>query len=131
MDDPYLAKLGSLVRKIYLKTQDGTIRWEPEAFEDTIFEALVAGRKTTIGFIDYQSEDGEPVRDAEISIYNDEGRKIESIRDTMLWSIELGVEGFSGWFSLMTAIFDTAKRQANGSEDAINKMLESLDDPYF
>lgn len=130
MADPYVEKLAELVRRIYYQTEEGKIRWQELDLVSEDYIADLNGRKISIGIVNYEIE-GEPTQDVEIGIYNNADTKIESIRDSRLGGATLAVSGFSGWYTLMLHIYETARRQVNGSEDAINELLKSLDDIPF
>lgn len=130
MSDPYNEKLAELVRRIYRRTVTGAIKWSDAQGREGVYEADISGRPVTIGLVEYEV-DGMPSQDVEISIYDNQGAKIESIRDSGLGNVVTKVEGFSGWYSLMYYTYETARRQVSGSEGAINDLLTALDDIPF
>lgn len=128
MADDYLTKLGSMVRKLYQATSNGSLEWNfigdnPEGFEST-----VGGRRVTVSPINYIDDDGDQMQDVEVAVFDATGRKVESIRDPKLGNVPLGVSGFSGWYALMSAILEIAKRRIDGSEQAIDDVIGALDD---
>lgn len=128
MSDHYTYKLGSMVRKLYHSTVTGSIKWDYASDNLEALQSIVGGRRVTISPVNYVDEDGDQMQDIEVAIYNDTGRKAESVRDSMLATVPLSIEGFSGWYSLMSATIEAAKRRIDGSEEAIDDVLKALDD---
>lgn len=130
MSDPYLEKLAELVRRIHRQTNAGLIKWRDVEGTPGQFQSDINKRKITIGLIDYE-HDGIPTQDVEIAVYDNVDRKIESVRDSSLTDVYPDIDGFSGWYAIMLFTYEAARRQVNGSEDAINQLLADLDDTMF
>lgn len=125
----YEDKLAELVRSIGKKSFSGDIRWveldNPHS-DDKLFIADVANVSAVLRLV--SNDDGPDGQfDVELSIRNPAtGVPIETIRDTRLRHKVVGVPGYSGWFPFMLEIYETARRQSSGTEDAIDTLLSKL-----
>ena len=118
-------KLAVLTNALYKRTLSGKIEWKETALDD-VYQTSLANYSVSISLVEAQ-RGGDP--DVRISIFNDEGELIESFSDEDLspeWLSDLNVR--IPPYRLMLGIYESARRIALGSEQAINDILEELDD---
>ena len=118
-------KLATLTFGLYRETAKGRVSWE-ETTSTGVYQASFSNYSVTISLEDSQEGAEHDVR---ISIFNDEANVIESFSD-----IDLDVEWFREIdandtpYKIMHGLYETARRIALGSEQAINDILSELDD---
>src|SRR6266850_110416 len=107
-----------LLQKLLVQTKMGRVKWE-RTVDDGVFQA---------GFPGYSIK-MRKVFDEEtyliiINIYNDEGSVVERITDNDVLTL-----GWSNAISAIAELYETARRQAMGVENALDSLIASLEDP--
>jgi hypothetical protein len=115
--DKSFDKAYNLVKKIHEKTLNGDIQWEETAREG-IYQAAFPNYTVQI--------DAEPsslknrLLMYTLSIFNEEGKRLEDITDTDL-------SGYSDSYTLMEELYRAARGIAMSVETAIDDILTSLE----
>ena len=117
-------KLAVLAEKLYQKTVAGKIDWEQTASKNTYQAAF--SNYTVLVFTQQSRENYDDV-DYVISVFNEDGSKIEEFSDVDLSDMGAPLSGES-YYQLMKETFEVARRHSLGTEKAINEILELLDD---
>lgn len=123
-------KLAILVRKLHQRTIEGRLEWEVTATSG-VYQTSFANYSINISKQQsqerYAPEDAEDVR---LSILNDEGAELESFLDVDLPDSEFedSVGQSARAYRIMSETYDSARRYALGSEQAIDEILLDLED---
>ncbi len=111
------SKIINLVKQLHIKTLEGRIPWEITAAGDTF----------SASFSDYSIElyyFGDDFEDTiTISIFNNEGRLIEKIDNNEFKIGDLPKASFD----FLSEIFNMARRQAMGADEAIDSIISELE----
>jgi hypothetical protein len=118
---PAYDKLRTLAQRLSEKTRDNELDWEPTASSD-VYQTTLGSYVVKISHVERHPEEGDLIV---IEILNGEGTVIEKFDDedmaTMLGSQK------QAW-NFMEELYNTARRRALGTEQAIDSILEALDD---
>ena len=112
-------KLAILVNKLADKTTDHKINWEETARGDS-FQVSFPEYSIIIDTCESETESGQI--DYRIAILNNEGRIIESAVDPDF------KDYIEDPYLIMKDMYETARRQTLGVEDALDSILEKLDE---
>jgi hypothetical protein len=107
-------KVADLIMKLRNKTTHGEVKWEATSTEG-IYQTILAGYAIRI------SKTNEGEIGIILQIYNEDGELIEQVNDRELLNL-LGYKSFE----IMFELFETARRIAMGTEQAVNKILDVL-----
>ena len=110
------------VELLYRKTTAKQIAWVVN--EQNQLYATIAGRilLITTGV----NEHGEDI--IVFTIFQENGAKSDGFNDDALSFDNYAPNGFDNWYLLCNAIFELGKRQASGADDALDAMIDELDD---
>lgn len=117
-------KIADLVTKIYKKSNDGTIEWEATEKEGTYqlsfsnYSVRIFTKENKNIYDNNQYED-----DYILQILNDEGELVEETNDGQLSQL-LGEKSFE----IMKHLYEIARRQVMGVENALDSILNELID---
>ena len=114
------SKIARLVQRIHDKTSKGELDWE-EAVKENCYTVAFPNYSVQIRF----SQNPLGGEDYYFSIYNEQGKMIESVNDETLDGSESPPEE-EYYFKLMRNIYDSARRLALGTDEAIDSILEDL-----
>jgi hypothetical protein len=114
-------KYRSLIDVLYEKTTKKSIKWRYEASDRSVWVKL-AGQ--IIVLTGSSNSDFEPL--CNLVITNSDGDLLEGFSDENLRGDQPKTALFSDWYSFMTALFEMAKRQATGADEALDNILKEL-----
>jgi hypothetical protein len=117
-------KFRSLVEGLYLRTSDGSMKWTNYENSESFY--------TPIGGSNIEISKGENSRGETlvvISIYNGEGKVVDSFSDEFFGEASPIYYSGGGYFSLMTDLYDMAKRNASGADLIIQDILNKINAP--
>lgn len=109
-------KTVSLVQQVLARTQEGKLEWEETAQEG---KYQVSFPKYTITISTRGTQDPDVV-DYVLGIHNQDGTLIDRVTDPELQ------DQVDGAYAMMSEIFNTARGQALGIEQALDELLNSL-----
>ena len=108
-------KVGSLVRRLAVATQKQGNLWE-RTTEDAVFQASFPGYSVRLArAMGYQNEDL-----IILSIFDEDGALVEQVDDSDLNSV------LRNSYQVMLDLYEAARRQAMGVEQALDTILEAL-----
>jgi len=110
-------KIADLIWKLHEKTSQAKVKWEVTA-DEGVYQAIFAGYAIRIS---KKAADIEP--DIILQIYNEEGELIEEVNDREVTQVP---ELPYNVYNIMLNLYETARRIAMGTEQAINKILDIL-----
>jgi hypothetical protein len=111
-------KLEKLIRRLHQRTLKGTIHWE-ETSKPGKFQMAFPGY--TINIFTKPNIENPDAIDYQLQIYNDAGNLVEEVSDIDFDDKEYGLK-------LMSEMYETARRIASGTEQAIDTLLLNLGD---
>lgn len=115
------AKYRQLVEKLFHATSSGKVRWEKlegmDTYKATIGLRSIAIRRT-------ENFMGEPI--IEIGIWDELDTEVESFDDEDVKGTTPAIVGYDGYWSLMSELHDTARRQALGADKVLDGILGDL-----
>ncbi len=111
-------KLTRLVKLLQVRTLDGDIEWE-ETARPGVYQA--AFPKYAVSISTRRNRDDPEETDYFVTIHNEEGKAVEQKSD-----IDLRGQGLSEAYPLMQEIYDTARRQALGTDKVLEDLLSYL-----
>ena len=111
-------KLAELVDKLLRQTLQNEVKWE-ETAKPGIYQAAFVNFSVHIS----KSQSSSDVTDYLISIFNEDGSEVETFDDNDLREFD----SETGYYEKMKELYETARRMALGTENAINKILSILD----
>ena len=125
MSDIIHGKKRRLVELLYRKTLERNINWTIND-EGQIY-ATIAERSV---FIYYRlSGEGEDL--VVFNIFGKDGKLTDSFNDETISYDKTVPLGFDNWYLLCAALLEMGKRQASGADDALDAMIDELDDIPF
>jgi hypothetical protein len=110
-----------MVERLYKKTIARSLSWSLDSQDDSV-DVVISGK--IVSLRRSNNSNGEPIEI--VTIYKD-GNPIESFSDEDLGFAPDDLPLPTYW-QLMVALHDTASRQALGADDAIDEILDELDD---
>lgn len=110
-----------LVERLYTRTINKKLSWERD--DDETLNYFISDKTVELSY----GENFEEETIIIIKIYKN-GDVIEKFDDETLKGPKPRVGGFESYWSLLANLFDTAKRQATGADDALDSLLDELDD---
>jgi hypothetical protein len=113
-------KIARLISKLSERTEEGKLNWE-QTESQGIFQASFPGYAIRLRKESSESEYNEVDFDIVLAIFDSQGELIEEVRDT-----ELGEDMERPYF-FMSRLYDQARRRAMGVEQALDALLEELD----
>ncbi len=125
----YDEKLAEIVGTIGRKTLAGEVTWSvsPLAADASAFLTYLGDINVIIRAVHSDVHEApDDAYDIELGLRAVAGAPIESIRDTRLKHNLFSVRGYSSWFAFLEDVLETARRQALGTEKAIDTLLERL-----
>lgn len=114
-------KTVELITRLHKNTLAGKIPWQRSA-NKAAFEAAFPRYSLQIS-----EESKRDQLDYVVTILNDEGLEIDEFSDVDLSGRFPQKAPPGGWFTLMDEIYDAARRQALGADQAIETILSELD----
>ncbi len=108
-------KISVILDRLHKNTMNGDIDWE-ESIEESLYEVSFSNFTTRISYY-------ENIDQYILQIINDEGKVIEGVQHDDLHEFLTDPRG------MMKEIYEKARRQVLGVEDALDTILENLDDP--
>ncbi len=114
-----LAKMTQIVEQLISATNKGQINWEEAETED-VFQVSYPTYSIRIAEVPSATEPGPDTFDVVISIYNKEGKRIESANDVQLKDL------ITNAFLQMNELYDTAKGYALGTEQTLDSIITDL-----
>jgi len=115
-------RLARLVLLLNDKTNAGEIQWAGTDHH-SVFRAEIS--KNAIEIREATDESGLP--SVELAIFNSKGDRVDVFDDTLFSNVDNPL-GYTGYFSLMTDLLNTAKRQCSGAEQTVSELLSQLND---
>ena len=113
-------KLWEFIQKLAAKSDTGNVSWERTA-EDGIYQ--VSFPNFTVRTF-YRGGGGDP--DYIVQILNEDGSIVEETSDAQL--TQMADTSIVGAFSLMRKLYEAARRKAMGVDNALDALLEALDE---
>lgn len=115
-------KYRKIVERLWVKTNNGTQKWEYVDDETTF-------ARTYIGDITLIIEDGfdDDVPVVAIELYRN-GKMIDRFTDETVKGEVPSISNYESYFRLMSVLFDEARRRALGVDEAIDSVLDELED---
>lgn len=117
-----VAKYRALTEKLYERTIAKKLKWRYEGEDRSVWVRL-AGQTILLSIS--SNDDFEPL--CSLSIQNNEGEFLEGFNDENLGPEKPAIGNFLNWYLLMEAMFQMAKRQATGADEALDNILRELD----
>ncbi len=114
---PY-TKLAKIIVKLVERTKAGSVTWE-ETGNRGVFQAAFPGY--TIQVFSRENEDDPDVLDYIVRIVNEEGNVLEEVADLELREV------MEHPLSTMKELYGLARRSALGVDEALNRILSSLE----
>jgi hypothetical protein len=118
MADSSISKLSELTQALMRKTKDGELAWERSSMDKVYVTRL--GPYT----IQISEEPGENFDDIVIRLYDEKGDIVDTFSDVTFQGFN--IEGYSGYFELMSELHKLASRQASGADKAVDDILRLL-----
>lgn len=109
-----------LLQQLRRRTLEGTLNWE-ETADDGAYQATFSNYGVRIRTM-WNREHDSP--DYQLELYNSNGHLIEEISSDALHE----VDPKAGAYQIMAQMFETARRIAMGVEQALDEILQELDD---
>ncbi|HEX8429640.1 MAG TPA: hypothetical protein VF625_00075 [Longimicrobium sp.] len=107
-----------LIKRLLHRTENGGMTWEPTARENEFLSSF-SGYTVSIG--SRRTSPGDP--DLVFSIYNADGSLVEEFDDT-----DLPADNDFDPYVTMGRLHEMARRYAMGAEQALDSLLNELDD---
>lgn len=122
MSDIVAVKHRLFVELVYKKTYKRGIEWRVNDAHQLY--TTIAGRLlfVTMEMNPYQEEI------VTFTIYDEAGNKAEQFTDEALSFDSSKPKDFDSWYVIASAIYQIGKRQASGADDALDAMIQELDD---
>lgn len=114
-------KQRKLVELLYKKTLERGIKWATN--EEKQLFATISGRLLFV--YDTINEQGEEL--IKFSLFDLNDKLSDSFTDETIKD-PFAPRGFENWFTLCAALLEMGRRQASGADDALDAMLNELDD---
>ena len=111
-------KYGKMVDLLYEKTMADELRWEKSPYDDRF---QVSFRKYSITIYLVQTGSRLIIK---ITIVNEEGREIDDFSNEHILPESIG---YKDPFEVMSDMYEKARRQANGVDEAIDDILGDLE----
>ncbi|MBO6561278.1 MAG: hypothetical protein JJ959_12115 [Nisaea sp.] len=116
-------KLGEMVARLKQRTEEGKVDWEETSTRGR-FQTTLNDHSLVIA--EQENEDDPEVMDYCVTIYNRDGDDIECFTDRDLGEVpEANAE--ETYRAMMKEIHAMARRKALGAEEAVDAILEVLD----
>lgn len=110
------------VELLYKKTLERGIKWGIN--NDRQAYATIAGRSL---FVYYGlNEEGEDL--VIFSLFGENEQMSDNFTDETIKGSDAVPAGFGNWYLLCSALLEMAKRQGSGADDALDAMIDELDD---
>lgn len=117
-------KFEKMIQRLIQKTDEGTANWQ-ETSRPNVFALSLADFSVLLRQVDSEEAVGIDVL---VEIVNKDGKVIDSVRDVD------SVPEFGDpheWYKRMSDLYKAARRKAMGVDEALDKLLEELDDIPF
>ena len=117
-------KLWKLIKRLHEKTKDASLTWEPLPSKNTF---LAVFPSYAVSIAEVPGEEDAP--DYAITLLNEAGKPLERVTDVQLRETvsEEGQPETSA-FRIMEELYNMARRSALGVDQALDKLLSSLDE---
>lgn len=115
------AKYRALVERLFKATQANTIRWTKNQLGEG-YTAPVGPRSVVI--TEGHNFNGEPT--IRLILKDEFDLDTESFDDEDITGIKPSIEGYDGYWGLMTELHKTAQRQASGADQTLDSILNDL-----
>jgi len=116
-------KSKALIIRLLDRTNEGKVEWEETDIEG-VYQASFRSHSVQIARKPARG-DPEGAEDIVLAVYNQEGKLIDEIGDPDLVQFGLSTQEA---FQLMSKLYETARRYAMGVEQAIDNLLQELND---
>jgi len=114
-------KMSKIVQRVHDLTQSGNLCWE-ETEKEGVYQAAFPDNTVRIREIytlnEYEEHTGI---DYELSIYNEEGKLLEQVKDTDIASV------YREAFATMKKTYESARRLALGVDTALDNLIGHLE----
>lgn len=114
-------KYRTLIDVLYERTKSKSVKWRYEASDRSVWVRL-AGQ--IISLTASSNDDFEPL--CKLVITNSDGDFLEGFNDENLRGDQPKTALFNDWYTLMASLFEMAKRQATGADEALDNILKEL-----
>ena len=112
-----------LAQRLYDMTKKKKINWKYDSFDDNVTAEF---SKNKIAVEDGRDSEGSPF--IMVTIYSLSDEEIDKFNDEDLKNLSTSDPEYSSFWKLMSQTLNLAKRQARGADDAIDDILDELDD---
>jgi len=110
------------VELLYKKTLNREIKWNLNDHKQIY--STIAGR--SLFSYSELNEDGEDL--ISFVLFGADGKLSDKFTDEDIKHNNVVPSGFENWYLLCAAILEIGKRQASGADDALDAMIDELDD---
>ncbi|ULO25242.1 hypothetical protein [Methylocystis sp. SB2] len=118
------AKQMKLVNKLVELTNAGELEWK-QSVKNDVFQLSLRDNTIMIKL----NHDDFDIPDVEIDLINGDGQLVESFTDSNLRADNESPEEMRDkWYSLMSDLYESARRIALGADKVLNEILSDLDD---
>lgn len=114
-----LVKMTQIVEQLISATNTGHINWEETEVED-VFQVSYPTYSIRIAEMPSETALDPDIVDIVITVYNKEGKKIESVSDDQL------KDAITNAYLQMKELYDTAKGYALGTEQTLDNIITDL-----
>lgn len=114
-------KYRALINALYDRTQLKKIKWMWDSGEQCVWSRLgghIVSLKTS------SNSDFEPL--CTLSIESRENEYLEGFNDENLGPVKPSNASFATWYQMMESLYNIAKRQATGADEALDNILQAL-----
>lgn len=112
-----------LAQRLYDMTKTKKINWKYDVFDDSVVAEF---SKYKVSMEDGRDSEGSPF--ITITIFSLSDDEIDKFNDEDLKNISTSDPEYPSFWKLMSQTLNLAKRQARGADDAIDDILDELDD---
>lgn len=122
MSVPHI-KQARLIERLFQLTQSKKLAWDVDPFDDEV-SCVFSTHKIVIN--DRRDSDGSPY--VYVSIKNIAGSEVDSFTDNDFSETVPQIPGVDSYWKLMSELLRLARRQSKGADEAIDNILDELDD---
>lgn len=120
MASDIVQKYRDLVKRLYTKTNDGSLTWKQD-WDGEVFSKI---GEISVHLRETRNSEGEPLELIDIKSLN--GKVIDTFSDEFLSGSPVEISGLNSYYDLMDNLHETARRNASGVDKAIDKLLDDL-----
>jgi hypothetical protein len=122
MATKYLQLLDRLIKK----TEAGELKWE-EAAASNAFQVSFPNYAVILSEAEGESDTVDYI----VELVNSDGRVIDRFSDVTLEGTDPSARNAPGHFNRMKSLFEVARRQALGVEQALDEILRQLEEEQY